>query len=49
LLYQYDAPLSWKQIALVRQFDRSDVPSVREMVFNAIKEGKYPEHTDFVC
>jgi hypothetical protein len=48
LLFKYDMPLSQKQKSLVRQFDRCDDPTVREMVFNAIKEGKFPEQTDFI-
>jgi hypothetical protein len=48
LLFKYDAPLSQKQKSLVRQYDRSDVPLVREIVFKSIKEGKFPEQWKIV-
>ena len=49
LLFKYDAPLSSKQKALVRQFDRNDDPFVRKMVIDAIKDGTFPEKSDFIC
>lgn len=43
LAFKYDVPLSPKQKALVRGFDRPDDAGLRLRVFRAVKEGRFPE------
>jgi uncharacterized protein with von Willebrand factor type A (vWA) domain len=42
LLFKYDAPLSTRQRAVVRRFDRSDDPDLRAAIYKAAKEGRFP-------
>jgi len=42
LLFKYHAEVSQKQKSLVREFDRSDDPRARALMFRAIKEGAFP-------
>ena len=42
LLFKYRAPLTWKQRALVREFDRSDDPELRAVMFRNIKDDRFP-------